>query len=90
MCSRLRSAGLIGVPAGSSGPLILLNSPLFCSCSDACCAGCGSAQTGLLKVKRTPVGLAAESGKYLASAALPAAESVPAGAEAVAPNPPGL
>ena len=48
---------------------------------------CGSVQTGRLNRKIGVVGLAADSGKYLVSSAVPWAESLPAGGAVVPPKP---
>jgi hypothetical protein len=77
-------------PAGFSGPVTPVNSPLAVSWLVAVSTGAGSDQTGWDSLKTRFVGLAELAGKCLASSAVPAAESVPAGALMEPPNPPGL
>ena len=86
-CSELYCAGVRGAPAGFSGPITCVKSPLARSLLVAVASGTGFCHTGSLNWKITLVGFAAACGKCFVSRACPAAESLPAGGETLPPNP---
>ena len=87
LCSAVNWAGVSVAPAGFSGPVTWVNSPLAWSLLVAAASGAGFCHTGAPKRKITVVGLAEDCGKYLVSCAWPAAESVPAGGAVFPPKP---
>ncbi len=83
----MKAAGGIGAPAGFSGPLTVVNSRLAISFWVPAASAAGCCQTGSAKRKIRLVGLADDCGKWRASSAWPAAESLPAGAAVLPPKP---
>ena len=72
---------------GSSGPASVVKLPVWRRSSVACSSTVGSDHTGSAKRMTTLVGFDEAVAKWAATAALPAAASLPAGAERSPPNP---
>ena len=89
-CSAVYWAGVRVTPTGFSGPVTDVNSGLALSSAVPVASTAGSVHTGWLNRKIRLVGFAVDCGKYLASSACPAAESLPAGAAVLPPKPAAL
>src|SRR5436305_7199312 len=87
-CSPANRAGVSAAPpTGFSGPVTVVNRPVARSLAAAVASTAGSCQAGPGSLKMMLVGLADDSGKYLASRAVPWAESLADGAVVVPPKP---
>src|SRR5919108_3414450 len=86
-CNSANWVGVSAGPTGFSGPVTLVNRPVAWSLLAAAASTAGSCQAGRGSLKMMLVGFADDWGKYLASRAVPLAESLPDGAVVVPPNP---
>jgi hypothetical protein len=80
-------AGVSAVPLALNGPVTAVNCGSEASCRIAAATASAVDQTGCRSRSTRMVGLTAVCGKCRASSALPAPESVPAGAVTAPPNP---